>query len=89
MLYENQNFEGGTVELDGNDFRGCTFRGAVLRYSGGPVEMTDCRIESFSCEFDGDLARGLFILYQLFGTEGLLKIIRGFTEPDPGAVVQI
>jgi len=83
MEYVNQTFEAGTIVLDNNVFRECTFRGAVLQYGGGPVDMVDCRIERFSCQFDGDLARGLFTLYQLFGTEGMLKIIRGFTDPQP------
>uniref|UniRef100_UPI0013D85D0F hypothetical protein n=3 Tax=Pseudomonadota TaxID=1224 RepID=UPI0013D85D0F len=58
----------------------------VFVYSGGPVEMADCGIERFSMKFDGDLAQGLFTLYQLFGTEGMLQIIRGFTQPTEGEI---
>jgi len=81
MEFENELFEGGTVELDGNTYTSCTFRNVVFKYAGTGVTMSNCSLESFSFQFDGDLARGLFTLYQLFGTEGMLKIIRGFTEP--------
>jgi len=86
MDYANQTFENGTVELDGNSYSGCTFRGVTFKYAGGPVEMDDCALERFSFQFDGDLARGLFTLYQLFGTEGMLSILRGFTEPQSGDI---
>ena len=46
--------------------------------------MKNCDIDRFSFRFGGALATGLFALYQLFGTEGLLQIIRGFTEPSEG-----
>ena len=40
----------------------------------------------FSDASAGALANGLFALYQLFGTEALLQIIRGFTEPSESQV---
>ncbi|WP_448662546.1 hypothetical protein ACG3SL_18060 [Sphingomonas sp. CJ20] len=90
MDYVDQLFEGETVTLDGNSFRNCTFRNAVLKYAGTGVEMTECRLESFSFQLDGALAGGLFTLYQLFGTEGMLKILRGFVEPsDKPEVIEI
>lgn len=84
MVYENELFEGVTVTLDGNTYRRCNFKEVELVYSGGPVEMEECGMDRFSFRFDGDLARGLFTLYQLFGTEGTLQIIRGFTDPNAG-----
>lgn len=84
MVYENELFDSVTVTLDGNTYNNCTFRNVLLHYSGGPVEMSECRMERFSFTFGGDLAQGLFTLYQLFGTEGTLQIIRGFTEPGQG-----
>ena len=39
--------------------------------------------------FAGPLANGLHALYQLFGTEGMLQIIRGFTQPPEGDVVEL
>lgn len=86
MEYDNQRFTNAEIVLDGNTFRNCTFNEVVFVYSGGPVVMADCGIERFSMKFDGDLAQGLFTLYQLFGTEGMLQIIRGFTQPTEGEI---
>lgn len=87
MEYIDQNFEGVTVSLDGNTYRNCNFLNVVFDYAGGPLEMSECRIDRFSFRFGGDLAQGLFSLYQLFGTEGMLSILRGFTEPTSGEIV--
>ncbi|HEX8364641.1 MAG TPA: hypothetical protein VD887_01610 [Allosphingosinicella sp.] len=86
MQFENRNFEGGTVNLDGNRYTGCTFRNTVLRFGGGDLHMTDCEFDGISFQFEGKLANGLHALYQLFGTEGLIKIIRGFVDPQPGVM---
>ncbi|MBB4840799.1 MULTISPECIES: hypothetical protein [Sphingomonas] len=86
MVYENEHFEGVTVTLDGNTYRNCSFKDVRLHYSGGPVEMAECGMDRFSFQFGGDLAQGLNTLYQLFGTEGMLQILRGFTEPGEGEV---
>ena len=84
MVYENEHFEGVKVTLDGNTYRKCSFKNVQLNYSGGPVEMSECGMDQFSFAFGGDLSQGLFTLYQLFGTEGMLQIIRGFTDPSAG-----
>ena len=84
MDHVNQTFEAETVTLDGNSYTDCTFRNVTFVYAGGPLEMSNCAMDRFSFRFDGDLARGLFTLYQLFGTEGMLTILRGFTEPGEG-----
>jgi hypothetical protein len=79
--YVDKTFEGETVQLDGNSFENCTFRDVTFHYSGGNLVMKNCGMDRFRFQFGGDLANGLFALYQLFGTEALLQIIRGFTEP--------
>jgi len=89
MQYENETFEGGVVKLDGNSFTKCTFNNVTFDYSGGPVDMEACSIQRFSLQFGGDLAQGLFTLYQLFGTEGTLQLIRGFTEPPAEGEIQL
>ena len=89
MDYVNQVFDNGeTVVLDENSFTGCTFRNAVLRYGGGTLHMADCQFIQFSMQFDGALANGLYALYQLFGTEGMLTLIRGFTEPNTAGPIE-
>jgi hypothetical protein len=89
MDFVNQAFEGVTVELDGNSYRDCSFLDVVFRYAGGPVDIVNCGMDRFSFQFGGDLAQGLFTLYQLFGTDGMLAILRGFTDPQPDAVTQL
>lgn len=87
MEYIDQKFEGVTVVLDGNSYRDCSFLNVLFQYAGGPVEMSGCVMDRISFQFGGDLAQGLFTLYQLFGTEGMLTILRGFTEPSAGETV--
>jgi hypothetical protein len=84
--YKDQTFEDTTVELDGNSFENCSFNRVVLHYSGGELVMKNCNFDRFSFQFGGALANGLFALYQLFGTDGMLQIIRGFTEPTEGEI---
>lgn len=86
MEHFDEIFEDVPVELDGKTFKNCTFRNVVFDYSGGDLHMEQCRIESFRFRFGGPLATGLYALYQLFGTEGMLQIIRGFTQPVEGEV---
>ena len=69
---------------DGNSFKDCIFRDVTFQYAGGDLKMDNCGMDRFRFQFGGALANGLFTIYQLFGTEALLQIIRGFTEPtDP------
>jgi hypothetical protein len=84
--HKDQTFEGVTVELDGNSFENCVFRNVVFHYAGGALVMKNCDIDRFSFRFDGALANGLYALYQLFGSEALLQIIRGFIEPGEGEI---
>jgi hypothetical protein len=84
--YKDQSFEGVTVELDGNSYERCVFRNVVFSYSGGHLHMKECSLDRFSFKFGGALATGLYALYQLFGTEGMLQIIRGFTDRSAGEI---
>ncbi|MDV3457539.1 hypothetical protein RZN05_11135 [Sphingomonas sp. HF-S4] len=89
MHHENHVFEAGTLALDGDSFTNCTFQDIVLQYSGGPVTMVNCNFNRFSFQFGGDLAQGLHILHQLFGTEGMFTILRGHIEPGIGGEVPL
>ena len=86
MDYKDQTFEDTTVELDGNSFENCIFNEVVLHYAGGELSMKNCHFDRFSFAFGGALANGLFALYQLFGTEGMLQIVGGFLEPTKGEI---
>jgi hypothetical protein len=87
--YKDETFEGVEVELDGNTFERCSFNDVLFKYSGGDIEMKDCKIERFSFVFGGQLANGLYALLQLFGVEGMLQIIRGFTQPGDGKEIEL
>jgi hypothetical protein len=86
VKFSDQIFDGVPVELDDNEFERCSFTDVTFTYSGGDLKMSECNIVSFRMQFGGQLATGLFALYQLFGTEGMLQIIRGFTEPVEGQI---
>ena len=85
MEFVDQTFT-GEVTLDGNRYRNCTFENVHFIYGGGALAMDNCRMNAFTWQFTGELANGLHALYQLFGQEGLLTIIRGFTQPVEGTV---
>jgi hypothetical protein len=87
--YKDQLFEDVEVPLDGNSFENCTFRNVVFKFGGGDLVMKNCGMDRFSFRFDGALANGLYALYQLFGTEALLQIIRGFVEPTDSGEIEL
>lgn len=82
MDYKDQTFENVGVPLDGNSYENCTFRNVIFRFGGGDLVMKNCGMDRFSFIFEGPLSNGLYALHQLFGTEGLIQIIRGFVEPN-------
>ena len=86
MDFVEETFEGVDVTLDGNSYERCRFESVNFIYGGGSLKMTDCHMNHFTWRFTGDLANGLYALHQLFGTEGLITIIRGFTDPKAGTV---
>jgi hypothetical protein len=61
----------------------------VFKFGGGDLVMKNCGMDRFSFRFDGALANGLYALYQLFGTEALLQIIRGFVEPTDSGEIEL
>lgn len=66
MRYEDQHFRKQRVRLDGNEFDGCRFTDVVFDYAGGPIHLCGCRFEGLGWAFDGDLARGLAVIGQLY-----------------------
>jgi hypothetical protein len=87
--YKDQAFENVEVPLDGNTFENCTFSNVLFRFGGGDLVMKNCGMDRFSFVFEGPLSNGLFALHQLFGTEGMLQIIRGFLEPSASGEVEL
>lgn len=89
MDYKNELFDSVEVVLDGNSYEHCTFTNVIFRFGGGDLVMKNCGMDRFSFQFDGALSNGLYALYQLFGTEGMLQIIRGFLEPSASGEVEL
>jgi hypothetical protein len=91
MEFADRTFDGDEIVLDGNSYRNCTFRNVTFVFGGGQLTMSDCNIDSFAFRFTGDLANGLFALYQLFGADGMIQILRGFVDPpkDDGGTIEL
>ena len=89
MDYKDQVFDSVEVVLDGNSYEHCTFTNVIFRFGGGDLVMKNCGMDRFRFQFDGALSNGLYALYQLFGTEGMLQIIRGFLEPSESGEVEL
>ncbi|THD77657.1 MAG: hypothetical protein E7812_12920 [Phenylobacterium sp.] len=73
-----------TIQLDGETFVDCEFRGCRLVYAGGePPHFTDCRFEDCEWKFDAAAARTLAhlkLVWSLGGkatVQGLIKEITG------------
>lgn len=66
MRYEGQHFSKQRVRLDGNEFDSCRFTDVVFDYAGGPIHLCGCKFEGLGWAFDGDLARGLAVIGQLY-----------------------
>jgi hypothetical protein len=81
MDFADQKIENVAVKLDGNTYRNCTFYNVTFHYAGGDLDMKNCVMDRFRWQFDGDLARGLDVLRQLYGAERMLTILRGFVDP--------
>ncbi|GBF05590.1 hypothetical protein DAERI_050099 [Deinococcus aerius] len=47
VKFQNQVFENTRVDLDGNEYRNCTFRRCTVVYSGGQVPLIS------GCDFNG------------------------------------
>lgn len=67
IIFEDQDFRGGSIKLDGNAFRRCTFDDdVILQYDGGPVEIGGCRFNNVVWQFGGDFGRGLAVFRDLY-----------------------
>lgn len=65
---ENQVFRDQSVEVDGKQFRKCTFRNARLSYAGGALPaFIDCKFSNVSLEFTQGAANTIAFLSGLKG----------------------
>ncbi len=77
MKHENKTFT-GTVELDDNEFIGCTFENCTLVYSGGkPPLITGGQFRGCKFEFRGHAADTVAFLQAMASpNSGMQGVIR-------------
>jgi hypothetical protein len=90
MKHQNKTFKDQSVELDGNEFVGCTFQRCQLVYSGGALPRFDsCSFEASPFNFQQGAGNALHFLRDLYhaglsqNVEALFDHIR--KNPPPGA----
>jgi hypothetical protein len=86
----DRTFTGETLQLDGNEYVGCTFRRCQLVYSGGQIPRFDgCAFDASPFNFQGGAGNALHFLRELYhaglgeNVEALFEHIR--RNPPPGA----
>jgi hypothetical protein len=92
-VFEHCTFDGGVVDVDGNDYTDCQFTGCTIRYSGGgPIKMDSCKFEDCQFALDGAAANTISYLtglHQGLGETGrdlverLFEQIRGAGDGQP------
>ncbi len=88
-MHENTTFENSTVQLDGQEFRSCTFRDCQLTYGGGkPPVLVGCKFYGLSMAFTGAAADTLTFVTALYhgGFKGFIEktIANIRNSPKPG-----
>ena len=71
MRFTSRDFTDETIELDGNQFPGCTFTGCQMRFRGdAPVVLDGCAFYGCSWELDGPAATTIAFLSALYAMGG-------------------
>ena len=90
MEFTDKTFTDQSVDLDGNQFFGCTFQRAKLMYYGGPIPHFDsCKFDMAQFMFEKGAGNALEFLRELYHA-GLRENVEAFFEdvrrnPPPGA----
>jgi hypothetical protein len=87
--FTNFIFLNERIELDGRTFRGCTFEGCVLVYSGkAPFGMIDCALNDCDWSFEGSAGLTLDLMAALYrnddelGRRVVQETIRRITDSN-------
>src|SRR4051812_44289785 len=92
MRAVNSQFKGGVIELDGNEFIGCTFQGVKLVYkASGPVTLTNCIFDNVQFAFEGgagDTVGFLRGMYHGMGQSGRIIVEQLFESIRSTATVK-
>ena len=76
--FTDENFEGQTVELDGNRYTRCKFTNCTIVYGGGAIPvLAHCDFKGETWRFEGAAERTLILLQEFSragsGFEALVK----------------
>jgi hypothetical protein len=85
MKYQDVTFKNQTVEVDGNDYKNCTFEKCMMRFRGDgePGSMIGSRITDCQWHFDGPAGNTIQFLTALYANGGadfvdaLVRVIKG------------
>lgn len=88
MKFENREFRAERLELDGNEYVGCTFKSCTLVYkASGPFTLSNNRIiDGSNFEFSGaagDTVNFMRAIWQM-GDAGRALILATFEQIAPG-----
>jgi len=80
MRYVNRTFQEKPVDVDGNQFVGCTFNDCKLMYYGGPIPFFDsCTFDGSQFMFDKGAGNAVELLRELYHS-GLHQNVEAFFE---------
>ncbi len=83
MKYENETFTGSSVDLDGNEFIGCSFEKCTIVYSGGkPPLIGRCTFSDQRFEFRGAAANTVEFLKAMTAPDSGMKDLVRHTFPE-------
>ena len=72
--WKNYVFKDQHIDLDGNQYQGCTFRGCALVYKGGPLPiLTGCAFYDCRWSFEEAATRSLQFLQGIAMMSGNAK----------------
>jgi hypothetical protein len=82
--FQDTNYQGQRVELDGNEYRRCVFRECVLVYKGGPLPFLSESV-FYTCQFAFEDAAERTLQFMraiavMMGRDGLTMIEKTFPE---------
>ena len=90
MRFSNKTFKDETVDLDGNEYLGCTFQRTKMMYYGGPIPHFDgCKFGASSFMFEKGAGNALEFLRELYhaglhqNVEAFFDDIRRNPPPQP------
>lgn len=90
MEYSNKSFKDQDVNLDGNQYLGCSFQGCKLMYYGGPIPHFDgCKFDGGTFMFEKGAGNAVEFLRELYHAGLHLNVEAFFDDirrnPPPGS----